>query len=135
MTMNATMNTNSQTEQLSQLCAVGYYGNIFVRMHLLEKAGNKGQSHKHAFDHITFVTRGRVRVIVEDGGDFIVNEGGFFPVPKDQVHQVEALEDNSRIWCVFALRDEQGEVVDPDVAGAFYSGDDTASGRTVYHQP
>lgn len=114
---------------MNDQCAVGYYGNVFVRMHLLTKAGDKGESHKHEFDHITFVTRGKVRVVVKDGGDFVVSEGGFFPVPRDQEHQVEALEDDSRIWCVFALRDDQGQVVNPDTAGAFYSGDDTSSGR------
>lgn len=116
-------------EQVAPDCAVGFYGNVFVRSWSMQR-GQSGPSHKHTFDHMTIVTRGKVRVDIEGGSSFQVTEGGFFPVPKEQEHQVTALED-SVFWCVFAIRDQEGNVVDGDCAEEFYAGFGTPSGAVL----
>lgn len=37
-------------------------GNIFVRPNVLERVGDKVDGHQHNFDHVTFFTRGRMKV-------------------------------------------------------------------------
>ena len=46
---------------------LGYFGNIWVRSHLLPKAGDEnGGGHLHPFDHVTMLHKGRIRADVTD---------------------------------------------------------------------
>ena len=35
---------------------LGFFGNIWVRQHFLEKAGDVIDGHKHHFDHVSLLT-------------------------------------------------------------------------------
>lgn len=97
---------------------LGYFGNIWVRQHNLEKAGDTNDGgHVHFFDHVTMLVRGKVRVDVKDtitkeerSKEF---EGPtFMVIRKDHIHKITALTDDVQYYCVFALRDVDGNVTD-----------------------
>jgi hypothetical protein len=97
---------------------LGYFGNIWVRQHNLEKTGDHNDGgHIHFFDHVTMLVRGKVRVDVLDtitkeerSKEF---EGPtFMVIRKDHKHKITALTDDVQYYCVFALRDVDGDVTD-----------------------
>lgn len=99
---------------------LGYFGNVWVRGYVLKKKGdsnNKG--HKHHFDHVTLLVKGSLRVEV-DGFEPTTYEAPTFIVTKKEYHHtLTALEDDTQYFCVFALRDIDGNVTD------IYSGDNS----------
>jgi hypothetical protein len=107
---------------LNKLHELGYFGNIWVRQNLLERAGEIHEGHKHNFDHVSLLARGKVRVAVADYEPKEFTAPTFIVIKKEYYHTFEALEDNTLWYCVFALRDIDGEVTD------FYSGDNTSYG-------
>lgn len=92
---------------LSKLHAMGLVGNVWIREHLFEKAGDVHLGHRHKFDHVTIVTRGSVEVTV-DGNRKIFSAPTFIAIKADQWHRFRAIEDNTSFYCVFALRDVNG---------------------------
>ncbi len=91
---------------------MGYFGNIWVRMHSYPKAGDIHKGHKHHFDHVTIVTSGRVLCEVEGHTPKEFTAPTFIVISKDKVHNFTALEDNTTYFCVYALRDLDGNVTD-----------------------
>lgn len=108
---------------------LGYFGNIWVRQNMLSK-GEEAPGHVHYFDHVTLLAKGSVRVEVEgkEPKDFI--SPTFIVIKKELIHKMTALEDGTVYYCVFALRDVNGEVVGDiygpqhDPACAWYAPDD-----------
>ena len=110
---------------------LGYFGNIWVRQHNLDKIGDTNDGgHTHLFDHVTLLAKGKVRVDVKDtitkeerSKEF---EGPtFMVIRKDHMHKITALTDDVQYYCVFALRDVNGEVTD------VYSGDNDPYNITI----
>ena len=102
----------------SRLTEMGYFGNIWVRMHWFELAGDIHNGHIHHFDHVTLVVRGRVRCEVEEvTTEFTAPT--FIVIKKDKWHKFTALEDDTVYYCIYALRDMNGEITD------VYSGDNS----------
>jgi|APGre2960657444_1045066.scaffolds.fasta_scaffold160531_2 hypothetical protein len=97
---------------------LGYFGNIWVRSHVLPKNGDvNGGGHLHPHDHVTMLHKGRVRVDVTDpetqerrSKEFTAPT--FIVIRKNLKHKFTALEDDVQYYCVFALRDIDGEVTD-----------------------
>jgi hypothetical protein len=98
---------------------LGYFGNIWVRQNYLEKAGDSHPGHKHHFDHVSLLATGKVRVTVEGYPPKEFTAPTFIVIKREHNHQFEALEDGTLWYCVFALRDVDGEVTD------IYSGDNS----------
>lgn len=98
---------------------LGYFGNIWVRQNILEKAGDLHPGHKHHFDHVSLLVSGRVRVTVDGYEPKEFSAPTFVVIKKEHNHKFEALTDNVLWYCVFALRDVNGDVTD------FYSGDNS----------
>lgn len=94
--------------------SLGFFGNIWLRENILHKKGSLSDRHYHLFDHITFLTRGEAKVVIEGQK----SEGKTFKAPciivmkKDLHHTFEALTDDVRWFCVFAVRDSSGEVME-----------------------
>ena len=104
----------------SDLNEMGFYGNIWVRSHTYRKAGDtNGGGHYHRFDHVTLLVSGAIRVEVEGCEPTRFVAPTFVIISKDKKHKITALEDNTVYYCVFALRDVDGEVTD------IYSGNNT----------
>lgn len=91
---------------------LGYFGNIWVRQNILEKEGESHPGHKHYFDHVTLLARGKVQVEVEGHDSKEFEAPTFIVIKKEHEHKITALTDDALYYCVFALRDNDGNVVD-----------------------
>jgi quercetin dioxygenase-like cupin family protein len=83
-------------------------GNIWRRKWKLN-CGEHIRGHRHHFDHISLLLTGSVNLLVDGVSTTYTAPAEVF-VPKEKEHRVIALEDGTRWWCVFAVRDEAGEV-------------------------
>ena len=92
--------------------ALGYFGNIWVRMNYLATAGDRAGGHKHHFDHVSLLCRGKVRVEVSGYPPKEFTAPTFIVIKKEHEHDFVALEDDTLWYCVFALRDHNGEVTE-----------------------
>lgn len=91
---------------------LGYFGNIWVRQHVIEKKGNDFPGHTHKFDHVTLLSKGSVMVHVDGKEPKKFTAPTFIIIRKEYQHRIEALEDDTIYYCVFALRNIDGEVVE-----------------------
>jgi len=92
---------------------MGYFGNIWVKSHTLKKKGQtNGGGHSHHFDHVTLLIKGSVSVSVEGGPEKEFHAPTFVIVKKEKSHKFTALEDDTIYYCVFALRDIDGQPID-----------------------
>jgi hypothetical protein len=91
---------------------LGYFGNIWVRQHILHKKDDASDGHKHNFDHITMLIKGSVQVEVEGHEPKQFKAPTFIVIRKEHRHRMMALEDDCWYYCVFALRNLDGEVIE-----------------------
>lgn len=91
---------------------LGYFGNIWVRQNLLAKMGDSNIGHKHKFDHVSLLTAGKVEVEIEGYPPKTFEAPTFIVVRKEHNHKFTALTDEVTWYCVFALRDLDGEPID-----------------------
>lgn len=101
---------------MSKMSELGWFGNIWVRQNVLPSKGDAYAGHTHKFDHVTLLVSGRVLVEVEGCAPKEFAAPTFIVVRKEHKHQITALENNTIYYCVFALRDIDGEVVE-DIYG------------------
>lgn len=93
--------------------------NLWVRMMTFVKAGDQNEGHVHNFDHITLLSKGRVRVHVEgQTTDFTAPH--LIYIEKGKAHHIEALEDDCIATCLHALRtgEREEDILDPDMIPA-----------------
>lgn len=100
----------------NNLVELGYFGNIWVRQNTLLKTGDSFAGHKHKFDHVTLLAQGAVTVEVEGRSPKKFVGPTFIVIRKELNHKITALQDNTIYYCVFALRDIDGEIVE-DIYG------------------
>lgn len=85
-------------------------GNVFTRMMHFQKAGDIEEGHAHPFDHATLLSAGAIRLTVEGcTRDFQAPDLIF--IEKNREHQLVALQDNTVVACIHALRDEAGDIL------------------------
>lgn len=97
------------------LIKIGSVSNIYVRqMHFLN-AGDIEYGHSHEFDHLSLLSSGKVMSIV-DGKESVFEAPMMIFIKKGIQHEFVALEDNTVLYCVHALRngDKVEDIVDPD---------------------
>jgi hypothetical protein len=92
---------------------LGYFGNIWVRQNAMEKVGVSHPGHKHHFDHVTLLSKGKVQIEVEGQPTKEFSAPTFIVIRKELEHKITALTDDVLYYCVFALRNLDGEVIDP----------------------
>lgn len=94
---------------------IGCVANLFSRMMRFEKMGDIELGHKHQFDHLTLLAKGKLKVTVEGVvSEFIAPH--MIYIHKDKVHELEALTDDTVAYCIHALRDkESNEILDPSM--------------------
>jgi hypothetical protein len=98
---------------LSDVNQMGYFGNIWVRSHTFAKVGDtNGEGHKHNFDHVTLLAVGSVLVEIEGHEPKRFDAPTFIVIDKNKAHKFTSLTDNVVYYCVFAVRDINGEVTD-----------------------
>jgi len=91
---------------------VGYFGNIWVRQLNLPKKGDYHRGHRHHYDHITLVAKGAVRCEIPNLEPKDFYSPTFITIKADDWHKFTALEDNTVYYCIYAIRNEDGKVVD-----------------------
>lgn len=105
----------------------GVFGNVFFRPVDLPEFGsmNHYQGHAHHYDHVSLLSRGSVNLRAwpvdprtgEAIGPAIERqfsaelEPAFISIKRHWAHEFTALEPGTRIDCVFAMRNYEGEVV------------------------
>lgn len=100
-----------QTKKDPIIHEVVQYGNLYVRKLQFTQAGTQFMNHKHFFDHISLLTKGAMCVNCT-GQRRTYYAPSVIQIPKDTEHQITALVDDTHWWCVFAVRDDQGEVLE-----------------------
>lgn len=108
---------------------LGYFGNIWVKQNVLELAGEAFNGHEHKFDHVTLLVSGKVSVELEGSDAKEFTAPTFIVIRKEHRHKITALADGTVYYCVYALRDLDGEVMevfgpqhDPESASARNTG-------------
>lgn len=91
---------------------LGYFGNIWVRQNFLKQSGDSVPGHLHHFDHVSLLASGKVLVEVEGCEPKEFTAPTFIVIKKEHRHKFTALEDKTIWYCVFALRDIDGNVTD-----------------------
>jgi hypothetical protein len=89
---------------------LGYFGNIWVRQNTMELSGVSHSGHKHHFDHVTLLTKGKVKIDVEGQPSKEFTAPTFIVIRKELEHKITALSDDVLYYCVFALRNLDGDV-------------------------
>lgn len=91
---------------------VGFVGNVWVRQCLMEKKGDIVGGHLHYHDHVSLLCKGSVEVEVDGSEPKTFIAPTFIVIKKDRRHQITALEDDTVWYCVFAIRDIDGDISD-----------------------
>lgn len=102
---------------------VGFFGNIWMRQLTLPKKGNYHQGHRHNFDHVTLVAQGKVLCEIDGCAPKVFIAPTWITIRKDDWHKFTALEDDTVYFCIYALRDVEGDVTN------IYSGDNSPYGE------
>lgn len=95
--------------------SIGSVANLFTRMMWFEKAGDTEEGHAHRFAHLTLLTKGALKVIV-NGQETEFDAPYQIYIEKDLQHTLIALEDDTLAFCIHALRDGDavGDIIDPE---------------------
>jgi quercetin dioxygenase-like cupin family protein len=90
--------------------------NVFVKMMVCVEVGDIIHGHAHAFDHITLLATGSV-VMSARGNKVEYKAPKLIVTPKGVVHQFTALEANTTLCCIHAIRDgdEMEDIAPPDI--------------------
>ena len=101
---------------------LGFFGNIWVRQNILEKKGNETQGHYHLFDHVSLLAQGSVLVEIDGIKSKQFDAPTFIVIKKEFSHKFIAMTDNVLWYCVFAIRDIDGDISDiiPDTNSPFF---------------
>jgi hypothetical protein len=91
---------------------LGYFGNIWVKQHVHECVGDSYGGHKHTFDHVTLLAAGRVSVEIEGHPVKEFTAPTFIVIRKEHEHKITSLQADTVYYCVFALRDLDGQVTE-----------------------
>lgn len=100
------------------------FGGIAFRTLTLKKKGDFHQGHRHHYDHITNVVRGRVLCEVDGGTPKVYKVGDQITIRKDDWHKFTAMEDDTMYQCVY--RQPDSEIMD------VYTGENSPYGEVPY---
>jgi len=92
---------------------LGAISNIFVRLLNFKNKGDIMHGHQHTFDHLSLLSYGSVKVTVDEK-ETIFEAPHLIYIRADKNHQIEALQDNTILSCIHALKDD-GELIDPEM--------------------
>ena len=95
--------------------SIGCVANLYSRQMYFEKAGDVEIGHAHNFDHLSLLAYGSVICIV-DGKESRFFAPTMIYIKKDKVHELTAMEDETVVYCIHALRDGDGvnDIIDPE---------------------
>lgn len=93
--------------------------NVYCRMMTFKKAGDIEMGHHHNYDHGTLVSSGEVLVeILNEAGEVLSSKiftaPGLIFIAKDKIHRLTATKDDTVLACIHAMRDIEGNLLEPD---------------------
>ncbi len=99
--------------------SIGCVANLFSRMMHFKNVGDTEHGHKHQFDHLTLLAKGKLRVTVESNTSEFTAPHMIY-IHKDKLHELVALENDTVAYCIHALRgdNETGDILDPNMIPA-----------------
>lgn len=94
---------------------ISIVANTWVKQMNFQKAGDINFGHKHSFDHQTLLAKGSVKIQV-NGIDTVFNAPHIIFIGAGYEHGMVALEDDTIVYCIHALRDGEnvGDIIDPE---------------------
>lgn len=87
----------------------GQFGNIWVMAHLDMMKGETVPVGEHAFDHVSWLERGSVKLIIEGAEPVIYHAQNYILIPKGMRHSIEVLEDHTNWTCLHVVLDSDGQ--------------------------
>jgi hypothetical protein len=93
---------------------IAFCRDVYVRMMHFERAGDVEKGHAHKYDHSSLLAAGSVKARV-NGRETVFHAPTIIHIKKGLRHRFEALEDNTLLTCVHAIRsrDGSGDILDP----------------------
>lgn len=93
--------------------------NVYCRSMHFKERGDFEMGHCHTYDHGTLVSTGKLLVeMLRDDGSVISQKEftgpSFVFISKLCKHRLTALEDNTVAVCIHAMRDVEGNLLEPD---------------------
>lgn len=94
--------------------------NVYVKQMTFPKKGNVYCGHHHYYDHVTLVAKGKVKVkflevkevgLEEEEKEFV--GPSMFVTRAYREHEITALEDDTCVCCIHAVRTADGEIFVP----------------------
>jgi hypothetical protein len=83
--------------------AISCVSNVFIKQMTFIKKGDFEQGHSHTFDHVTLLASGKIRLTaLGKSTDFTAPHHIF--IKSGITHELVALEDNTVVHCIHALR-------------------------------
>lgn len=99
-----------------------YQHNIYIREMTFPDSHTTYCGHHHFYDHVTLVASGRVRVkfdsIPQANIPEEIKEYGavdMFVTRSFRTHEITSLEPNTVVCCIHALREKDGNILEPEV--------------------
>jgi quercetin dioxygenase-like cupin family protein len=90
---------------------LGCVKNLFVRQMHFINAGDCEEGHVHQFDHLTLLAKGRLAVGINgEVTEFTAPQ--MIYINANLRHKIVALSDNTVAYCIHALREESGDILD-----------------------
>lgn len=88
--------------------------NVWIKLMTFENTGDLNPGHAHVFDHPSLLTQGSVNVEV-DGRNTVFSAPHIIYIQKEKMHTITALEPNTVVACIHAIRDGDAieDIVDP----------------------
>lgn len=88
--------------------------NVFIKQMRFLKAGDTEQGHSHCFDHVTLLATGKIKLTANGKSDEFTAPHHIF-IKAGVEHELVALEDNTTVHCIHAIRDGERveDIVDP----------------------
>jgi len=82
------------------------YNDQLMMCHILLKKGARVPIHKHAASQNGYLIRGRLRMIWEDGREFMAEPGSGWCFASNEGHGSEAIEESEALECFTPARPE-----------------------------
>ena len=89
----------------------GFIGNVWIAQFPVPKAGMSIEMHEHDHDHVSLLVSGSVEVNIIDQESKIFNAPTFIVIRANMKHEIKSLSDDVLWYCIFALRDLDGNVI------------------------
>lgn len=96
--------------------------NVFIKQMRFAKAGDTEQGHTHLYDHVTLLASGSIRLnALGQSSEFKAPHHIF--IRANVEHELVALEDETVVHCIHAIRDGERveDIVDPASVPIGYS--------------